>query len=137
MKPVLSLSICFALLSSCNNQADVTKIQEDKKDNTQNRDSAKNAALLEKTLAIGKASVSGEIAEIDSYVNIILDSSQRKTVIYRAFRVLHDRYPNAFTNIKGVRKTADRVEEALIRQAQIKTLKEKITDLNQAKAMNK
>ena len=139
VKPVFSFLISIALLSSCDNHANVNevKVQEVKKDTVQNSDSAKNAAFIEKTLAIAKASVSGEISEIEAYVDIILDSSSTKTVKYRAFKALHDRYPNAFTNIKDVKKTAVKVEEALIRRAQIKAVKETITELNEAKAASK
>ena len=131
--------ICIALLPSCGDHVRGTKIevQPAKRDIVPKSDSAKNKELIDKTMEIAKVSVSGEIAEIEAYVSIILDSSSTKTTKYRAFKVLHEDYPNAFTSIKDVKKTANRVEEALIRQAQIKAVKEKIAELNESEEGSK
>ena len=141
MKLALPILTCIAFLLSCgdHDRVNLNKVEAKpiKKDSVPKSDSAENAAFLNKTLAIAKASVSGEIAGIEACVSIILDSSSTKTIKYRAFKALHSEYPNAFTNIKDVRKSADKVEAALVRQAQIKAVKEKITELNEAEAAKK
>ena len=141
MKLTLPFLTCICFLLSCgdHDRVNITKAEAKpiKKDSVSNKDSINNKLFLDKTLANAKASVSGETAEIEAYVSIILDSSSSKTLKYRAFRALHDHYPNAFTNIKDVKKTAEKVEAALIRQAQIKAVKEKITELNQEEVAKK
>jgi hypothetical protein len=137
MKFFYALSTSFVILISCNQSTTKrTESQGNKpeiKVEIQINDSVNNQTLVDETLALAKASVSGDIAEIESLVEIVLDSSQTKSTRHRAFGQLHENYPNAFKNIKNVRKNADQVEAALIRQAQIKAIKEKISQVNRQK----
>jgi hypothetical protein len=139
MKVQLTFLALFFCLYSCNSKVSETQIKDTAKPSVQKTDTVKIIDTstnddVKQTLALAKASVAGEIAEIEAYVSIILDSTTSKSLKYRAFKGLHDQYPNAFTSIKDVRRSADKVEAALIRRAQLRALKERITSLSEQQA---